>query len=160
MWNGLKHLGFYVGFGQYLCDLGHFSLELFSSSVEWGGWKTGLLGPLPTSVLHYSISLKLPSSFVLFFFILRGSQESNSTFVIMTVIWKMMIYHLFSLTQKFVMIMDGKALLKLQYIIKVNTVDYLNVESITEDNQDPSQLSCIETGGCWVWGNKQKGHLV
>ena len=60
----------------------------------------------------------------------------------------MMIYHLFSLTQKFVMIMDGKALLKLQYIIKVNTVDYLNVESITEDNQDPSQLSCIETGGC------------
>lgn len=46
------------------------------------------------------------------------------------------------------MIMNGKALLKLKYIIKVNTVDYLNVESITEDNQDRSQLSCIETGGC------------
>lgn len=94
-WNGLKHLGFYVGFGQYLCDLGQFSLELFSSSVEWGGWKTGLLGPLPTSVLHYSISLKLPSSFILFYFFSYWEEVRSltllPTFVIMTMIWKMMI---------------------------------------------------------------------
>lgn len=41
--------------------LGIFS-ETLSSSIECGGWKTGLLGPLPALVLHYSISLKLLSN--------------------------------------------------------------------------------------------------
>lgn len=52
--------------------------------------------------------------------------------------------HLFSLTQKFFMIRDGKAFLELQYIVKMNTVDYLNVESITEDNQDGGNIARIE----------------
>lgn len=42
------------------------------------------------------------------------------------------------------MIRDGKAFLKLQYIVKMNTVDYLNVESITEDNQDSRNIARIE----------------
>ena len=160
MWNGLKHLGFYVGFGQYLCDLGHFSLELFSSSVEWGGWKTGLLGPLPTSVLHYSISLKLPSSFVLFFFILRGSQESNSTFVIMTVIWKMMIISPIFLDSEICHDNGWKSTSETAVYYKSEHCWLFECGKYNRGQPRPFPTVLYWNWGLWVWGNKQKGHLV